>query len=65
MLLKFNAVAAKPHLQVNQVWSAIAAYFRSRKQRSRDRRILLNLNDHDLRDLGLTRPQNERSRRLY
>ena len=65
MVLKFTAVAAKPHLQVNQVWSAVAAYFRQQRERSRDRRILLNLNDHDLRDLGLTRPQNKRSRRTY
>ena len=65
MVLKFTAVAAKPHLQVNQVWSAVAAYFRQQRERSRDRRILLNLNDHDLRDLGLTRPQNERPRRTY
>ena len=65
MFLKLTAVAAKPHLQVNQVWSAVAAYFRQQRERSRDRRILLNLNDHDLRDLGLTRPQNKRSRRTY
>ena len=65
MFLKLNAVAAKPHLQVTQVWSAVAAYFRQQRERSRDRRILLNLNDHDLRDLGLTRPQNNRSHRTY
>lgn len=63
MLLKLNVAATKPHVPVDQPWSAIVAFFRSRKQRSRDRRILLNLNDHDLRDLGLTRPQNERPRR--
>jgi uncharacterized protein YjiS (DUF1127 family) len=57
MLLKLNAVAAKPHLQVNQVWSAAAAYFRQQRERSRDRRILRNMNDHDLRDLGLSRSQ--------
>ncbi len=65
MFLKLNAVAAKPHLPVNQVWSAIATYFRQQRQRSRDRLILLNLNDHDLRDLGLTRPRNNRSHRTY
>ena len=65
MFLKLNAVAAKPHLQVNQVWSTIAAYFRQQRERSRDRRILSNLNDHDLRDLGLTRPQNDRPDRTY
>jgi uncharacterized protein YjiS (DUF1127 family) len=58
MLLKFTTVAAKPHLQVNQVWSAVAAYFRSRRQRSRDRRILMHMNDHDLRDFGPDRSQN-------
>ena len=65
MLLKFTGVAAKRHLRVNQVWSAVAAYFRQQRERSRDRRILLNLNDHDLRDLGLTRLQNDRPRRIY
>jgi len=65
MFLKFTAVAAKPHLQANQVWSAVAVYFRQQRERSRDRRILLNLNDHDLRDLGLTRPQNNRPRPIY
>jgi uncharacterized protein YjiS (DUF1127 family) len=65
MFLKLTAVAAKPHLQVNQVWSAVAAHFRQQRERSRDRRILLNLNDHDLRDLGLTRPQNNRCHRTY
>ena len=58
MLLKLNAVAANPHLQVNQVWSAVAAYFRSRRQRFRDRRILMHMNGHNLRDLGLARSQN-------
>jgi len=65
MLLRFTAVAARPHLQINQVWSTVAAYFRQQIERSRDRRILLNLNDHDLRDLGLTRLQNNRSHRTY
>jgi uncharacterized protein YjiS (DUF1127 family) len=65
MFLKPTAVAAKPHLQVSQVWLAVAAYFRQQRERSRDRRTLLNLNDHDLRDLGLTRPQNDRLRRIY
>jgi uncharacterized protein YjiS (DUF1127 family) len=57
MLLKLNIAATKQRLPVNQVWSAIAAYFRSHKQRSRDRRILMHMNDHDLRDLGLNRSQ--------
>ena len=58
MLLKLNTVATKPHLPVNLAWSTIAAYFRSRRQRSLDRRILMHMNDHDLRDLGLDRSQN-------
>jgi uncharacterized protein YjiS (DUF1127 family) len=58
MLLKFTTVTAKPHLQANQVWSVVAAYFRQQRERSRDRRILVHMNDHDLRDLGLDRSQN-------
>ena len=58
MLLKFTTVTAKPHLQVNQVWSAVAAYFRQQRERSRDRRVLAHMNDHNLRDLGLDRSQN-------
>jgi uncharacterized protein YjiS (DUF1127 family) len=54
MLLKLKIAAAKQHGQVNQAWSAIAGYFRSRKQRSRDRRILSQMNDHNLRDIGLS-----------
>jgi uncharacterized protein YjiS (DUF1127 family) len=65
MLLKLNVAAAKPHVPIDRAWSALAAFFRSRKQLSRDRHILLNLNDHDLRHLGLTRPQNNRPRRIY
>ena len=65
MLLKPNIAATKLYLPVNRSWSAIVAFFRSRKQRSRDRHILLNLNDHDLRDLGLARPLNVRSHRTY
>ncbi len=57
MLLKLNAVAAKSFLPVSQVGTAIAVYFRSLRQRSRDRRILRHMNDHDLRDLGLSRSQ--------
>jgi uncharacterized protein YjiS (DUF1127 family) len=65
MLPKLNAVAIKPHVPVNRAWSALAAYFRQQRERSRDGRILSNLNDHDLRDLGLTRPQNDRPFRTY
>jgi len=65
MLLKLNVAATKPHLPVERAGSALVAFFRARKQRSRDRRILLNLNDHDLRDLGLTRLQHNVPHRTY
>lgn len=45
------------HAPVNQVWSTIAAYFQSRQQRARDRRTLSQMNDHNLRDIGLSRSQ--------
>jgi uncharacterized protein YjiS (DUF1127 family) len=57
MLLKLKIAAAKQRGQVNQAWLAIAGYFRSRKQRSRDRRILSQMNYHNLRDIGLGRSQ--------
>ena len=62
MLLKFTSVTAKPQLQANQVWSDIAAYFRQQRERTLDRRILMHMNDHALRDLGLDRSQNRLSR---
>jgi uncharacterized protein YjiS (DUF1127 family) len=58
MLLKPNAVAVKSLLPVNQAWTAAVAYFHSLRKRSRDKRILMRMNDHDLRDLGLDRSQN-------
>jgi uncharacterized protein YjiS (DUF1127 family) len=57
MLMKLKFSATEQHAPVNQVWSGIAAYFRSRKQRSRDRRILSQMNDHNLRDIGLSHSQ--------
>jgi uncharacterized protein YjiS (DUF1127 family) len=57
MLLKLKIAATKQHAPVNPVWSIIAAYLRSRQQRACDRRILQQLNDHNLRDLGLSRSQ--------
>jgi uncharacterized protein YjiS (DUF1127 family) len=55
MLLKLKIVATKRHAPVNQVWSTIAAFFLARRQRTRDRRMLSRLNDHNLRDIGLNR----------
>jgi uncharacterized protein YjiS (DUF1127 family) len=57
MLLKLNVAAAKRHAPAGRIWSTMVAYIRTRCQRSRDRHILMNMNEHDLRDLGLTRPQ--------
>ena len=55
MLLKLKIAVTKQHAPVNGVWSIIAVYFRSRQKRACDRRILSQLNDHSLRDLGLSR----------
>ena len=57
MLLKLKIAATKQHAPVNQVWSTIAAFIQSRRQRTRDRRILSRMNDHNLRDIGLSRSQ--------
>lgn len=57
MLLKLKIAATKRHLPVNQVWSTFVAFIRARRQRARDRRILAHMNDHNLRDLGLSRSQ--------
>ena len=56
MLLKLKIAAAKRPAQVNPVWSTIIAYVRARRHSARDRRILEHMNDHNLHDLGLTRP---------
>ncbi len=57
MLLKLKIAATKQYAPVNQVWSTLAACVRAHRQRTRDRRILLHMNDHNLRDLGLSRSQ--------
>ena len=54
MLLKLKIAAAGQHAPLNQIWSTIVAYFRARRQRARDRRILAGMNDHILRDIGLS-----------
>ena len=54
MLLKLKIAATKQHAPVNRVWSSIVAYLRARRQRARDRRILARMNDHNLRDIGLS-----------
>lgn len=56
-MLKLKIAATKQHAPVNPVWSMISAYLRSRQQRTCDRRILRQMNDHNLRDLGLSRSQ--------
>ena len=56
MLLKLKIAAARQHAPVNHIWSTIVAYFRARRQHTRDRRILARMNDHNLRDIGLNRP---------
>ena len=53
MLLKLKIAAARQHAPASQVWSSVVAYFRARRQRTRDRRILSHMNDHILRDIGL------------
>lgn len=64
MLLKLNAVAEKSSLPVNRFWSVIVAYAHAHRQRARDRRILAHMNDHNLRDLGLSRSENRGSHRI-
>ncbi|HUQ35507.1 MAG TPA: DUF1127 domain-containing protein [Aestuariivirga sp.] len=56
MLLKLK-IAATEHTPVNRVWSALVAFVRARRQRACDRRILTHMNNHNLRDLGLSRSQ--------
>lgn len=48
-MLKLKISAVKQPTPVSQVWSAIAVFIRTRRQRDRDRRILARMNDHDLR----------------
>jgi uncharacterized protein YjiS (DUF1127 family) len=54
MLLKLKIAAAKQHAPINHVWSTIVAFIRARRQRARDRRTLSRMNDHILRDIGLS-----------
>jgi uncharacterized protein YjiS (DUF1127 family) len=57
MLLKLKIAATKQYAPVSQVWSTIAACVRAHRQRARDRLILSQMNDHNLRDIGLSRSQ--------
>ena len=54
MLLKLKIAATKQHVPVNHVWSTIVAFIRAHRQRTRDRRAISRMNDHMLRDIGLT-----------
>jgi len=54
MLLKLNAVAQKSGMPVNRLWSGLVAFISARRQRARDRRALSRMNDHMLRDIGLS-----------
>jgi uncharacterized protein YjiS (DUF1127 family) len=54
MLLKLKIAATRQHAPVNHVWSTIVGFFRARRQRARDRRTLSRMNDHILRDIGLS-----------
>ena len=55
MLLKLKVAAARQQAPAGQIWSTIVTYFRTRRQHARDRRMLSRMNDHNLRDIGLTR----------
>ena len=57
MLLKSTTITTKSRLPVHRVWAAVATYFRAHRQRARDTRILAHMNDQNLRDIGLSRPQ--------
>lgn len=54
MFLKLTAVAQKSGMPVSRLWSGLVAFLRARRQRARDRRALSRMNDHMLRDIGLT-----------
>jgi hypothetical protein len=54
MLLKLKIAATKQLLPIDHVWSTIVAFIRARRQRARDRRTLSRVNDHILRDIGLS-----------
>jgi uncharacterized protein YjiS (DUF1127 family) len=54
MLLKLKiAVARRPAL-VSHIWSTIVAHLRARRQRARDLRAISHMNEHLLRDIGLS-----------
>ena len=59
MLLKLNAVAEKSNLPLNRFWSFVVAFIHAQRQLTRDRRILSHMNDHNLRDLGLSRSRQD------
>jgi uncharacterized protein YjiS (DUF1127 family) len=54
MLLKLKIAAPKQHAPINHVWSTIMAFIRARRQRAHDRRTFSRMNDHILRDIGLS-----------
>lgn len=54
MLMKLKIAAARQHAPVNQVWAKIVAHLRARRQRARDLRAISHMNDHLLRDIGLS-----------
>jgi uncharacterized protein YjiS (DUF1127 family) len=54
MLLKLKIAAARQHAPVNHIWSTIVAHLRARRQRARDLRAISHMNDHLLRDIGLS-----------
>lgn len=54
MFLKLTAVAQKSGMPLSRLWSGLVAFISTRRQRARDRRALSRMNDHMLRDIGLT-----------
>ena len=54
MLLKLKIAAARRHAPANHIWSTIVALLRARRQRARDLRAISHMNDHLLRDIGLS-----------
>ncbi len=54
MFLKLTAVAQKSGMPVNRLWLGLVAFLRARRQQARDRRAISRMNDHMLRDIGLT-----------
>jgi uncharacterized protein YjiS (DUF1127 family) len=66
MLLKLNIAVAKQHTPINHVWSTVVAFLRARRQHARDRRAISRMDDHMLRDIGLTHSvYNSRDRARY